>query len=375
MFNGPDFFILLIIVAVIIVVVIYEHNNSSSSAPIPDNMRIMVFDVETSGLSPYDNEILQLSYVILEKDWHIYKQINHFFPYPPESRVEMEAIIVNGLNQYVLEQKELSDKKEALALFYNDMKECNVAVAHNASFDISFIDETAKREKVKHREWVFIYDTMKETTNLCRIPHPYWYNHYKYPKLEELGSFLNVNMGNYRQHDSLDDVKVTLECVKRLAQRGVFQFAKYKENALSGIRLCNVSGEMGADITYMDYIGKKRMKVNLPIKDLIINNQSLNTYRFYQKRVAVVGVTKDVKKIVEKILITIGAIPTQFLIRDEVVCADSVIIGKAFDARYKTKFPQVVSLKKEFHDSFMIFAVEAFMERYEMMNDDCFSLS
>ena len=73
-------------------------------------MRILVFDTETSGLTPQWNVILQLSYQIVDSDsWTTEKTVNHYFSWPEnKARVTQEAINVNGLTEEVLSGKQLS---------------------------------------------------------------------------------------------------------------------------------------------------------------------------------------------------------------------------------------------------------------------------
>ena len=64
-------------------------------------MKVLIFDTETTGLNAGYNGILQLSYQIVETaDWHIIKEVCHYFPWPEnEWRVSEEAIAVNGLTK------------------------------------------------------------------------------------------------------------------------------------------------------------------------------------------------------------------------------------------------------------------------------------
>ena len=80
-----------------------------------NNMKILVFDTETTGLNPQWNVILQLSYQIVDSDtWSSIKTVNHYFSWPEDkSRVSQDAIKVNGLTEEVLSGKQLSNRKAA----------------------------------------------------------------------------------------------------------------------------------------------------------------------------------------------------------------------------------------------------------------------
>ena len=44
-------------------------------------MRILIFDTETGGTNPYYNDILQLSYQIIDGEtFHVVREANYYFP-------------------------------------------------------------------------------------------------------------------------------------------------------------------------------------------------------------------------------------------------------------------------------------------------------
>ena len=86
-------------------------------------MRILIFDTETGGLNPYANDILQLSFQIIEgKLFRVIREVNHYFPWPEnKSRVQWGAIQVNGLTEEFLSTQVLSDRYEALNDFIDEL--------------------------------------------------------------------------------------------------------------------------------------------------------------------------------------------------------------------------------------------------------------
>ena len=62
-------------------------------------MKILIFDTETGGLNAYRNDILQLSFQVIDGDtFHTLLESNYYFPWPEDKRrVEWGAIQVNGL--------------------------------------------------------------------------------------------------------------------------------------------------------------------------------------------------------------------------------------------------------------------------------------
>lgn len=187
-------------------------------------MKILIFDTETGGVNAEQNDILQLSYQIIDGGtFKVLKAVDRFFPWPEDkSRVTSGAIFVNGLTEEYLATKTLSDRANAVREFYADMEECAMLVAHNGQFDKGFIDATAEREGVAVPEWKPMIDTMLTTTDLCQLPpHPGRIG-YKWPKLIELAEFLRINTDDINLHDSSADVELTKRCFLYLVEKGFY---------------------------------------------------------------------------------------------------------------------------------------------------------
>lgn len=190
-------------------------------------MKILIFDTETGGVNCHMNDILQLSYQVIDsKTQKIQKEVNHYFPWPENKHhVQWGAIQVNGLTEEYLATKELSDRYDALMEFYDDMDECEVIVAHNGDFDKGFIEATADREGIRkmYRRWPVMIDTMKSTTDLCRLPAHSGRCGYKWPKLIELAECLRIDTDDINLHDSTADVELTKRCFLYLLEKKFYQ--------------------------------------------------------------------------------------------------------------------------------------------------------
>lgn len=184
-------------------------------------MNILIFDTETGGVNCYANDILQLSYQVIDsRSFNVTKEVNHFFPWPEDkSRVQWSAIQVNGLTEEYLATKDLSDRHEALNEFIDDLLDCEVCVAHNGDFDKNFINATAQREGIYRFNWPMMIDTMKTTTELCRLPARGGRCGYKWPKLIELAECLRIKTDDINLHDSSADVELTKRCFLYLLER------------------------------------------------------------------------------------------------------------------------------------------------------------
>ena len=183
-------------------------------------MKILIFDTETGGVNAWANDILQLSYQIIDgRTFRLVKEVNHYFPWPEDrSRVQWGAIQVNGLTEDFLAELELSDRFDAMCEFSDDLAECEICVAHNGDFDKNFINATIKRERNTPIDWPLMIDTMKTTVNLCRLPKSSGRG-YKWPKLIELAGCLRIRTDDINLHDSSADVELTKRCFIYLLEK------------------------------------------------------------------------------------------------------------------------------------------------------------
>lgn len=91
-------------------------------------------------------------------------------------------------------------------------------VAHNGDFDKGFINATAQREGIYRFNWPMMIDTMKTTTELCRLPGR-GRGGYKWPKLIELAECLRIKTDDINLHDSSADVELTKRCFLYLLEK------------------------------------------------------------------------------------------------------------------------------------------------------------
>jgi DNA polymerase III alpha subunit (gram-positive type) len=200
--------------------------------------RIIVFDVETTGLLPKNEyekppHILQLSYMVFDDETRkIIKKYNTYI------KVDEDVIIRDDITQLTGITKEKCREEgvpilEALYAMYFDYSACNCVVAHNMKFDTTMIRIELERhdapnelrnlmnpayeEKLKMTR----YCTMMHSIDLCAISvkainkkgENYTYN--KWPKLCELHQYLFGYIPD-GLHDSMVDVEVCLRCYIQL---------------------------------------------------------------------------------------------------------------------------------------------------------------
>lgn len=199
-------------------------------------MRVIVFDVETTGLlpkNPADEHpyITQLSYAIYNTDINEFDNTFNVYIKVPENIIISEKITeLTGVTRELLNKKGV-DIVYALQTFYNAYITCDEVVAHNLSFDSKMIYTETKRnfnnlgtteeslnilEMFESSFCAFYkiekYCTMMNSIDICSIIKTNSRGSYKkYPTLCEL--YLRLFESNPDNlHNSMIDVIVCLRC-------------------------------------------------------------------------------------------------------------------------------------------------------------------
>ena len=153
----------------------------------------VVFDLETTGFSPSVNRIIEIGAVKVEKG-AITERFSTFVN--PQVPIPFRIEELTGINDnMVLEAPPI---EEVLPQFLEFCKGA-VMVAHNAAFDMSFIEENCRRLQLE-REF-----TSVDTVALARVLLPQL-NRYK---LDTVAKALGVSLENH--HRAVDDAGCTAE--------------------------------------------------------------------------------------------------------------------------------------------------------------------
>ena len=162
-------------------------------------MREIIFDTETTGLKPEEGErVIEIGAVELEnrfptgRNFHVY--IN------PEGReVHPEALRVHGIaNSFLVDKPPFRDIARDFLDFVGD----GILVAHNASFDMGFINAEFARLGLP----AFPADRVIDTLVLARRKHPMGPN-----SLDALCSRYNVDNAHRTKHGALLDSELLAE--------------------------------------------------------------------------------------------------------------------------------------------------------------------
>lgn len=154
----------------------------------------IAFDTETTGLRPETDRVLEIGAVKFNKAGILDKfetLINPQKPIPPE------CTEINHITDEMVKDAPLA--KDALSSFVEFIKD-GILIAHNATFDINFINSELEREKFKT-----LGNKVIDTLNVVRWAYPLLgkYN------LQLMARLMNVNVED--AHRAYDDARVCME--------------------------------------------------------------------------------------------------------------------------------------------------------------------
>lgn len=155
---------------------------------------LIVFDVETTGLSKENDEILKLS--IIDGDYNV---LFDSFIKPSKVNSWEDAERIHGITPDMVKDapffEEVKDKVQEI---FND---ASVMVAYNGDFDIGFLSNVGIRiPNIKY------HDVMYEFAPIYGEYSNYHQN-FKWQRLEKAAWCYGYE---FKAHDSLEDVKATL---------------------------------------------------------------------------------------------------------------------------------------------------------------------
>ncbi len=167
----------------------------------------VVFDIETTGFSPIKNRIIEIGAVRV-REGRIVDKFSTFVN--PEVPIPYEIEQLTGISDNMVLDAPVIE--EVLPRFL-EFCEGAVMVAHNASFDISFIKEYASRQGLSFDP------TVLDTVALARLLLP---NLNRF-KLDTVAKELRISLENH--HRAVDDAGATAEIfvkfIEMLKERGV----------------------------------------------------------------------------------------------------------------------------------------------------------
>lgn len=159
--------------------------------------KIIVFDVETTGLDTENDEILQIS--IIDGDGNI---LVDEFVRPYWTTEWDEAYEIHGITSATV--KDAPYPHELIPKVKGIFESAELLIAYNNSFDLGMLRKWGIEQTKNQKQ----FDVMLEFAPIYGEWNGY-YEDYKWQKLTTCASYFGYE---FKAHDSLEDVRATLHC-------------------------------------------------------------------------------------------------------------------------------------------------------------------
>ncbi|MDN2567385.1 DNA polymerase III subunit epsilon [Aquibium sp. A9E412] len=198
-------------------------------------MREIVFDTETTGLDPREDRIIEIGCLELVNRFPTGRVLHHFVN--PEGRaVHADALAVHGISN-----ADLADKPTfaQIAEEFLEFADGAKLVAHNANFDMNFVNS----ELMRLGQVAIGPDRVVDTLAIARRKHPMGPN-----SLDALCKRYNVDNSHRTKHGALLDAEILAEVYIELIggkQAALGLEVAYEDEAASGGEAAAVTVEIG----------------------------------------------------------------------------------------------------------------------------------
>jgi len=175
---------------------------SNSVAPVNKNVGYVVFDLETTGLSPYKDEIIEIGAVKVDKNGQIVATFSTLVK-PTKPVSEFVQNLTGISNEMLADAPSIYTALPEFAFFAGDA----VLVGHNVTFDIAFV-----QQKAKIYSDIDFLNPYIDTLPLARKVYPGLKNY----KLQEL--IKKFDLKTFAAHRALADVVATQQLYELLKE-------------------------------------------------------------------------------------------------------------------------------------------------------------
>lgn len=228
-----------------------EANVVDDGVPVVENARSMelkdteyvIFDIETTGLSIVNNKIIEIAGVKMKDG----KEIDRFATFiNPHERIPYNIQQLTNITDDMV--KDAPELAEMLPKFLDFVGDC-VLVAHNARFDMGFIQANCKQLGLP-----VVTNPSLDTLEMARLLFPTMKNH----RLNTLADKFKVSLDNH--HRAIDDSialgYILFHLIKEANDRGITDLERLNDNV--GKNLKNTR-PFHCCIYAKDMVGKKNL--------------------------------------------------------------------------------------------------------------------
>lgn len=163
--------------------------------------KVVVFDVESTGIDTARDEIIQIAAVRLDKNGNVQEKFEKFLT--PSIAVGSSEAVHHFSDAFL--KKNGESPKKVLEEFCSFIKG-TIVVGHNVSFDLHILQSQLMRQNLPTAN----YETYFDTLDLARRFYPNLPNH----RLETLSSLLQTEVSS--SHNAMDDILATKDVLCHL---------------------------------------------------------------------------------------------------------------------------------------------------------------
>jgi DNA polymerase-3 subunit epsilon len=161
-------------------------------------MREIIFDTETTGLDNKLDRIIEIGGVELENHFPTGRTL-HIFINPVDRKVHPDALAVHGItDEFLKDKKPFAEVADEITTFFAGAR----WVAHNANFDMGFINAEFERLGMPPISMEYVTDTLA----LARRKHPMGPN-----SLDALCRRYGIDNSHRTKHGALLDSELLAE--------------------------------------------------------------------------------------------------------------------------------------------------------------------
>lgn len=172
-----------------------------------NNFTYVALDTETTGLHPKENYLIEIGAIKFNRYGILEKPIDILIKPPVE--IPFFITSLTGIDDFMVHNSPCAKDGIKKLLEYLGNKE-SIIIAHNAPFDIHFINEELNRANMQ-----IIENQIIDTLVMARAFHPDFRGTQEGPyKLQSLAKRYNIDI--FQSHRANDDARVCMELFNKL---------------------------------------------------------------------------------------------------------------------------------------------------------------